>query len=88
MKPYSLRIALVAGSALLATCLPVCASAQAPGNAPGGRGPQGPRCAGDVEQLPDNRVTFRFCAPNAQSVAVTGDLFVPASAFTKGEAGL
>lgn len=60
----------------------------APGGGVGGRGAQGPRCSGGVEQLPDNRVTFRLCAPNAQSVAVTGDIFVPASAFTKGEAGL
>ena len=114
MKSNFLRIAALAGSAVLAAGVLVSAYAQAPatpvpGNAPGatggpafnpnmtgapgggagGRGgAQGPRCAGGVEQLPDNRVTFRFCAPNAQSVAVTGDLSVPANAFTKGEGGL
>lgn len=96
------RQAKLAGSAVLAAGMLVSAHAQtpaapafnpnmtgAPGGGIGGRGgTPGPRCSGGVEQLPDNRVTFRFCAPNAQSVSVTGDLFVPASAFTKGEAGL
>lgn len=96
------RQVVLAGSAVLAVGMLGSAHAQAPAapafnpnmtGAPGGGiggrgGAAGPRCAGGVEQLPDNRVTFRFCAPNAQSVSVTGDLFVPAGAFTKGEAGL
>lgn len=98
MMAGSTRRATLACAALFVSGFLLQANAQAPlnpnmtgapgGGAGGGAAQQGPRCAGGVEQLPDSRVTFRLCAPNAQSVAVAGDLFVPATAFTKGEAGL
>jgi enterochelin esterase family protein len=73
-------IGLVAAAVLAAFVLTFTMSAQAPAAAPAaaqpgraaaGRGAAGPQVVSQ-EVLPDRRITFRFLAPQAQSVRVTG----------------
>jgi enterochelin esterase family protein len=71
------RIATIAASmALLALTAPALAQ-PAPAAAPATCMPQspfaGPASYKSVEQLPDGRVTFRVCAPQAQEVRVTSN---------------
>lgn len=66
---------MCAGLAAVAQTNPSGAARSGAGAAPGAARPA--NCGGpfkSVEQLPDSRMTFRFCAPNASTVTVTGDL--------------